>query len=510
MSAHRTQTSRLAAGRRAAGALALAAALAAPAALGAQETGPAPAAPATLTLEEAVALARRNNPDLLATQNDRRTARAASRAARADFIPSARVSNTFGYTAEGERRYGSVALAANDPAIYSSSYSLGLSADLSGAKLMQPAITRAQERATEHRIVGAEANLASQVAQQYLSVLQAEEVVAQAEREVSRTDEHLRLAQARLDVGAGTPLDVRRAETQKGQAQVKLLQARNTVATATLGLGQLMGVDLQPGAKLTSEFALFQPQFDAAALVAQATADNPNLRSARSSAGAARTGIRAARSSYLPTLNFNVGWDGSVYRVGNLNPLVQAGIANAQGRLDACFQGNRLAALLGQAPQDCGQYAFTPEGIRSEVRDQNSGYPFSYNRQPVSAALTVSLPIFTGLSRHQQVEEARARAEDAQYQVRAQENTLRVEVNTQLRNMQTAYETAQLQDQVIRTAGEELRLARERFRFGAASSVEVTDAQTSLAQAEQAKIDAVYNFHKSLAALEALVGQRLR
>ncbi|MEW5928326.1 MAG: TolC family protein [Gemmatimonadota bacterium] len=509
MFSHRTQTSRPALGRRAAGALALAAVLAAPAALRAQQTGPAPAVPATLTIEEAIAIARRNNPDLLASQNDRRVARAASRAARADFIPSAQISNVFGYTGEGERRVGSVAIA-TEPAIYSSGYSLGLSTDLSGAKLMQPSIARAQERATEQRIVGAAANLDAQVAQQYLSVLQAQEVVAQAEREVARTDEHLRLAQARLEVGAGTPLDVRRAETQKGQAQVRLLQARNTQATATLALGQLMGVDLQPGAQLTSEFALFQPQFEAAALVAQATANNPNLRAARSQAGAARTGVRAAQASYLPTLRFNMGWEGFVFRAGDLDPLVQEGIQGAQNRLDSCFQSNRIAQLLGQAPRDCGQFAFTPEEIRSQVREQNSGYPFNYQRQPVSASFSVSLPIFTGLSRHQQVEEARARAEDAEYQTRAQENTLRVDVSTALRNMQTAYETAQLQDQVIRTATEELRLARERFRFGAASSVEVTDAQTSLAQAEQAKIDAVYNFHKSLAALEALVGTRLR
>jgi outer membrane protein len=40
--------------------------------------------------------------------------------------------------------------------------------------------------------------------------------------------------------------------------------------------------------------------------------------------------------------------------------------------------------------------------------------------------------------------------------------------------------------------------------------VEVTDAQTSLAEAERARIDAIYNFHKSLASLEALVGRPLR
>lgn len=509
MSSHRSRIHRRSTGRLA-GTMALAAALCAPGALHAQDTGPAAAPPASLTLEEAVSLARSNNPDFLAQQNDRRTARAASRAARADFLPSARVSNTFGYTAEGERRYGSVALASDQPSIYSSSYSLGLSYSLDGAKLAQPSIARAQERATEHRIQGAAADLASQVSQQYLSVLQAQEEVAQAEREVSRTEEHRRLAQARLDVGAGTPLDVRRAEVQKGQAEVKLLQARNTLANNTLGLGQLMGVDLQPGAQLTSRFEVFQPQWSAESLIEQAVGNNPGLRAARSQAGAARTGIRAAQSSYLPTLSLNVGWDGSVFRAGNIDPLVEEGIQGAQSRLNSCLQSNRLAELLGTPPTDCGQFAFTPEGIRNQVRDQNSGYPFNYDRQPMSASLTVSLPLFTGLSRQQRVEEARVQAEDAEYQVRARENRMRVEVSTALRNLQTSYETVQLQDHVTRTATEELRLAQERFRFGAAGSVEVTDAQTNLAQAEQARIDAVYNFHKSLAALEALVGQPLR
>lgn len=489
----------------------LVAALAVPGTLGAQQQqGPAPAAPDTLTLEEAVSIARRNNPELLAQQNDRRTARAASRAARADFLPSARVSNTFGYTAAGERRFGSVAISESEPAIYSSSYSLGLSYALSGAKLMQPSIARAQERATVQRIAGAEANLTAQVAQQYLTVLQAQERVDQSQREVARTDEHLRLAQARFEVGAGTPLDVRRAESQKGRAQVALVQARNDAAVATLGLGELMGVELQPGARLTSEFALFQPGWSADSLLALAAENNPTLRAARSQAGAARTGVRAAQSSYLPSLNFNVGWDGSVFRAGDVGSLMDQSVRSAQARLDNCVRGNQLNQLLGQPTQDCTSFAFDPEQVRQQARERNSRFPFDYERQPMSAALSVSLPIFTGLSRHQQVEEARAQSEDAQYQVRAQENRLRVDVNSALRNLRTAYETAQLQEQVARTAGEELRLAQERFRFGAASSVEVTDAQTTLAEAERGRIDAVYNFHKSLAALEALVGRPLR
>jgi outer membrane protein TolC len=144
------------------------------------------------------------------------------------------------------------------------------------------------------------------------------------------------------------------------------------------------------------------------------------------------------------------------------------------------------------------------------MESQNSGWPFGYDRQPLSAQLSFSIPIFDGFSRQLQVDQARASAADAQHQVRAEELRLRQEVNAAVRNLRAAYETAMLQEQVRANAAEQLRLAQERFRFGAANSIEVTDAQTVLASAEQAQIDAVYVFHKSLAALEALVGQSLR
>jgi outer membrane protein len=478
-------------------------------ALRAPTVAPAQEPPRALSLEEAIGMARSRNPDFLAQQNDRRSTRAAVRSARADFLPSAGASSSFGYTARGERRFGSVEFG-QQPDYYSSSYSLGLSYDLSGAKLMQPAIARAYDRAAEQRIAGAAATLSAQVTQQYISVLQAQEDVEQAGREVARAAEYEKLARARLEVGAGIPLDVRRAEVQKGQAEVRLLQAKNALAIATLQLGQLLGTPLEPGVKLTSEFRIHPPRWEVDALLEQALANNPTLRATRAGAAAAGTGVKAARSSYLPTLSLNLGISGSMYRAGDLDPLVEQGVRGAEQRLAGCQQAGALAKLLGQAPPDCAGLGVDPSAIRRQVEAQNSGYPFDYNRQPLAASLTFSLPIFNGLVREQRIEEARVAAEDAGHQVRAQENRLRVEVATALRNLETAHQTAQLQEQVRQKAEEELRLARERFRLGAATSVEVTDAQTNLSQAEQARIAAIYDFHKTLAALETLVGASLR
>ncbi|MFL5386299.1 MAG: TolC family protein [Longimicrobiaceae bacterium] len=497
--------------RRAAAVLLLAAAI--PAAAQQTPAAPQPSGP-PLTLEQALDSARTRNPDLLTQRNDSRTARAAVREARLSFLPSASVSTGVGYTAPGERRSGSYQLASSSPAVYSSFYGLDFNYSMSGAKLMQPTLARAQRRATEQRIVGYEANVVSQVRQQYLASLQALEQAQQAERELVRTREHERLARARLEVGAGTPLDLRRAEVERGQAEVNVLQRRNTYQTELLVLGQAMGTPLDPNTRLSSTFALFAPPWTVDSLVAMALAGNPNLLSARASAEAARTGVRAARSQYLPAVALSMGYGGYVSAVGNLDPLYQTAISNASTSFKNCQYDNQVGALIGQAPENCAKFdTSNPEvvsALRQGVRESNPSFPFGFKGQPMQASLSLSLPLFNGWSRERQVEDARVQRDNAELAVRSQELKLRTDLGSALLNLQTAYGVAQLQEQVVARATEELRLAQERFRFGVASSVEVTDAQTSLALAEQGRIDAIYNYHKSLAALEALVGRPLR
>lgn len=473
---------------------------------------PAPAGPG-LTMEQAVASARENNPDMQATRNDVLTSRAAVRAARADFLPSANASAGFGYTASGVQRFGSEVFGER-PQYYSSNWNLGLSYDLSGAKLLQPRIARAQEQATQTRIEGYEANLVMQVRQQYLTALQAGDVAAQAQREVERTREHERLANARLEVGSGTPLDVRRAQVERGRAEATLVQQQNTYETELLRLGLLMGVELPQGTALSSQFELFEPRWSADELVRMALENNPNVLTARANTGAAQTQVRAARSAYLPSLSFQVGMTGSVYSAGDIDPLVQQQLSGMQGAFASCNENNALRSRVGLSTADCSVFNTSDPAVQEAVRRQveagNPNFPFGYERQPLQASMSISLPLFDGLNRERRIEEARVAESDARLAVTAQEQRLTADVRGGLLSLQTAYRSAALQREVAANAAEELRLARERFRLGATTSLEVTDAQTRLAEAERAVIDAVYTYHKSLAALEALVGRSLR
>jgi outer membrane protein len=464
-----------------------------------------------LSLDSAIDLALENNPGYLQQKSEVGVAHSALRSAYGSLVPSASASAGFGYTAPGQLRYQSQELG-NQPDFYSSDYGVRLSYQVNGTSLLQPAVERSRLRATERRVEGVQAQLVSEVTRQYLLLLQARERHAQAQREVERTAEHVRLAEGRLAVGAGTPLDVRRAEVQHGQSEVRLVQAENTAAMEVLRLNQLLGVPLPFGVELSSRFEVFAPVWTPDELIQRALNNNPGILATRANSDAASTSARAARSQYLPTLSMNVGVTGSAYQAGNVDPLIRREMDRMQAGYGSCVSQNEIRARVGLGVNPCTNPAdaAVQEQIRQAVLGSNSSFPFGYTRQPLQASVGISIPLFTGLNRQHQVEVARASADDAKYQVRAEELRLQQEVTSAVLELGAAHRTSLLQERVRERAEEELRLATERFRFGAATSVEVTDAQTNLSQAEIEKIEAAYNFHRSLAALEALIGEQLR
>ncbi|HLM66431.1 MAG TPA: TolC family protein, partial [Longimicrobium sp.] len=272
--------------------------------------------------------------------------------------------------------------------------------------------------------------------------------------------------------------------------------------------------ELPDGTRLSSTFELFEPRWTAEELVRQAVENNPGLLTARAGTVAAQTQVRAARSAYLPSLSFQVGMSGSVYSAGNIDPLVQQQLGSLAGAYSSCNENNTLRTAAGLSAVNCAQFNPDDPAVRSAIRQQveagNPSFPFGYERQPVQASMSISLPLFDGLNRERRIAEARVAESDARLAVTAAEQRLTADVRAGLLGMRTAYRAAALQREVAANAAEELRMARERFRLGAGTSLEVTDAQTRLAEAERAVIDSVYTYHKSLAALEALVGRSLR
>ena len=124
--------------------------------------------------------------------------------------------------------------------------------------------------------------------------------------------------------------------------------------------------------------------------------------------------------------------------------------------------------------------------------------------------MTVSIPIFSGLSRQRNVEAARLQRDDFSQQIREQELQVQADLAIGLANVRTAYQSALLEERNRELAEQQLNLARERYQLGAITFVELVDAQTLFAQADADRTIAIFAYHDAVTNLEALVGASLR
>lgn len=470
----------------------------------------------TLTLEEALALARRENPELRIQANDEAAAEWRVREAYAGLLPTSSASTHFAYEGEGQplvdpafRGLG----ISRVPEYYSSSYSLRLDYDISAERLLRPARERAQRRATVAGIEAAGRDLDLSVTRQYLAALRAQDGVRLARENLSSARENEALASARARAGAGTELDVKQAEVGRGRAEVELLEAEHAVRTERLRLMELLGVEVEGDVELTSDFDVFEPRWDADELIAEALNTHPSLRALAATESAERAGQRAARGAFLPTLSMSVGWSGYTQQVGSDDYL----IGQARGQIEAqaadCELWNHISAGLTNPipgrPGDCSAFQFTPEMERAVVAD-NAVFPFDFTHQPLRAQIQVSVPIFSGLQRRRQLEEASVATDNARHRRRAEELARRTVVAEALLELETAHRRVQLEERNAAASGEQLELARKRYRLGAGDFIAVAQAEADKALADRDDLAARYAFHEAVTALEAAVGRSLR
>jgi outer membrane protein TolC len=487
--------------------------------LRAQDSTQAPPVRATLSLNEALSEARKSSPAYRQVANDAGQASWGVRNAYSDlFLPGASVSLGFGYTGAGSSTFGGTEFRQSSPS-YGSDYGINLGWQLTPQTLTGPARAKAGQRATTEQIAASGVQLRTDVTTQYLTTLQAVAQVGVAEQQVKRNDDFLKLAQARYQVGQTTLLDVRQAEVTKGTSEVALLTAEQRANDAKLELFRRIGIaPPAPVAQiaLTDTFPVVEPQFDLAELQRLADEQNPTLRSFRAQEDAAGATLTAAKLQYFPTISLSAGWSGFTQEFSNEPLLLSQQLSGAQAGYGACLENNTIRTSAGLAPVDCLQAngladpSTLDPAVVTAFHEQNNVFPFHYSRQPFSARLSISLPIFNGFARELQVAQARNQHEDAEEQVRANQLMVHASVESNYLQVQTAYKSIAVQQAARDAARDQLRLAQDRYRLGSGTALELSDAQNAVQSAEGAYVNAVYGYHIAVAALEAAVGRPLR
>ncbi len=471
--------------------------------------------PGSLSLAEALEVAFRNNPNILAQRNDVGVADWNVRSAYGDWIPSASASSSVSWRGSGEERFGTITAnqlgVTGQPSYLTSSYNLGLSFSVSGQKLFATGQAKRNRDAVQARVVAAENSLRRDVTKAYLAVLREIEARAVAEQELENAELNLRLAEGRMEVGSGNAIDVRQAEVNVGRARVTLLRSQAQVRTTRLRLLVVVGADLGAEPELETTFALAEPMWVAAELVELALAGNPDIRAAVADVASARYDVRSARSAYFPSLSISTGFSGFAQQASSTASQEARAVAAGEAAMRNCQAQNDLFSRLARPlpPRDCSGLG-TPESVLAAIRAGNDAFPFDFTRSPPSVGMSISIPVFQGLSRQRGVESARAALSDSRHRRVQQELATRANVEAELELVRTSYATALIEEQNQSLADDQLRLARERYRLGFSNFLELAEAQTAKARADRERIYSVFAYHDAVADLEATVGAPLR
>lgn len=466
-----------------------------------------------LSLAEALDLARRHSPTFQQQANDQEPADWQVRAAYGDLLPSATASGRMQYTEAGVQRFGTVDLGTQSTDWYSSAYSLQFNWNLNGNTLFGVSSARAGQRATAAGIAAAEFNLESQVTLQYMTALRARDAVDVTRDQFERAGQNLEIVETRVETGMAAGTEGRQAEVDLGRAEVQLLQAERAYRFELLRLQEQLGLQLEGELDLVSEFPIFRPEFSLETLLEQALSAHPSLGALRAREASSGAQVRQARSAYFPSLQLSTGLQGFTNQALNNDFVVGQVRSSMSNQRAGCEQMNAISAGLATPlegfPRDCSQFMFTSADSLSAIRS-NEVFPTQFTKNPLSLTLQVSVPIFQGFQRQQQVEQAVAASKDAQHNRRAEELRLRTSVTQALDNLESAYRQVEIETRNRELAEQQLTQARQRYAAGNTSVLELMDAQTSLSTAERDYLNAVYSFHQSLVQLEASTGQALR
>ncbi|HEY2458262.1 MAG TPA: TolC family protein [Candidatus Acidoferrum sp.] len=285
------------------------------------------------------------------------------------------------------------------------------------------------------------------VVSQYIGTLRD---VANVEASRSRVD----LAQALYDQaadlqkeGVGTGIDTLRANVELQNEKQRLIEAENQRDSSLFGLSKLLDLNPRQKIALADSLSYFEtPQPDVETSIELGLADRPEWKQLQAQEKVAKYEKQSIQYSRLPSLRFD------------------------------------------------GEWAYF--GLSS-----TTGIP-TYNY-----AASVNMPLFTS---------GRIRAEVVKQDIELQKvgqqeidlrNQIALDVKTSLLNLESARNEVQVANLGIVLSKQEVDQARDRFRAGVANNIEVIQAQDSLARANDNQIAALYRFNQARADFARAIGQ---
>jgi outer membrane protein len=323
-------------------------------------------------------------------------------------------------------------------------------ANLRSAQLTQDAGELDLRRARETAVFTVTSN--------YLTLIQAQEQLLVRQQTLAQEETLEQQVQAFVDAGTRTIADLYQQQAAVASARLSLVQANRAVELAKVDIVQTLQLDPR------AEYEFVAPEVSTATadsltqnldvLVARALEQRVDVESEEARLSAADQTIRAAKAGWWPSLTLSGGYN------------------------SAFTSANELSFY--------------------DQLDQRRGG---------SISIGLSLPLFDRQATSLETQRAQIQADNARIALETQRQEVGVQVRRAYLDLASAREQLRAAEAQQRAAALALEATQERYRVGAATLVEVTQARTTQVQAASALVSARYNLLFQGTLLDYYVGE---
>lgn len=399
----------------------------------------------SLTLEQAIATSLANNYDILLSRNDSLLAALDYSYANYAFYPRLNANAGYNLTnndskqvlADGQKRERGGIRSNNLSASINLNWTLFDGLKMFSTKKRLGQLVELGELQVKNQVI----TTVSDVIRTYYDLARQQQQLKAIEETMQLSEERLKLAQYKFDIGTGAKPDVLQAQIDlNAQKSGYLTQQTNILKTKEL-LNQLLSIPVD------SDFTVLDTIPITTGLLLDSiqsglTSVNPQLLLIQKGVDIANLSLQERRAERFPTVSFNSAYNFS--RTDNksvINP-------------------------------------FQP------LFNQNKGLNYGF---------TASIPIFNGYNSRRLIKAAQLDIEYQQLQYKRSLASITTSITNAYKDYDLSKRTLALEEENIILVRENLFIARERYRLGISTFLEMREAQRSLEEANNRLIQARYN-----------------
>ena len=414
----------------------------------------------TYSLNESVQVALENKETLKASVMDLQTSKQNVKESYSTILPSLRFSSSmsesqFPQQTGGYNPSSGEIILDQISSITSASSNISLSQNIYDGGVWWNTIRQAKNsyKISEEYNRQIKTNIIKGVHSAYFNYLKAAQLLDVSRSNLMSAQQQLSLAEQRFKLGSSKKTDFLKAEVRFGQARVDLVNNDAALQNAYMNLKNSMGLigkNIDFSVEEVEAPMEIIPEFETGFTLLQKS--NPSVKAKQYQITAAEINEKIAKGARMPNISANTSVSGSSDNIGD--------------------------ALSNSTNE----------------------------KQRINTGLSISIPIFSGNSISTRIQKAKISVDKQQSEYLTQLQDLSVQLRYTLDRLKNYEEIIPINETVLESAEEDLKLAQVRYSQGSTTILEVLDSQVSVQQARSSLIRSKYDAYIEQTNLKALLG----